>query len=169
VRKKKLIIILVIILGFTLGYFLSQNKQPNKDNIDIAKSDPDKKIPVALSVVPLVIKSGEDEQDYSKIEKTTIEISYTARKENLNNVQIQLYIVGGSRYELEPLDGTEIDNEATKKKGVTVLKGANAKTGETKKVSLNLLSREPGEASINADVISSGKTGRTNTIKLKIN
>jgi hypothetical protein len=171
VRKKNLIIILVILLGFTLGYFLSQSGQSNKntENKEISKSDPDKKILVVLSAIPLVIKSGGDEQDYSKIEKTSLEISYTARKEDLKNVQIQLYIVGGSKYELEPLDGAEIDNEATKKKGVTVLRGPEAKMGETKKVGINLLSREPGEASINADVISDGKTGRSNTVKIKIN
>jgi hypothetical protein len=171
VNKKILIVILVIIGGFMLGFitfrsFQSKNTTPNKET---STSVNKKGVNVVLSVSPQKIKSAEDEKDYSKIDKTLIEVSYTADTVILNDVKIHLYIEGGKKYELDPLPGTEIDAEETKSKGVTVLRGPSAKPGEKKKVALGILSREKGKAKIFADVYSAKRIGRSNSVTLEIN
>lgn len=123
----------------------------------------------SLSAKPTTIKSAGEEKNISLVDKTILEISYRGESADLKNVKIFLYIQGGSRYELDPLSGTSIDQKESKSRRVTVLKGPNAKAGETKKVAIYLLSREEGEASISADVEANGKTKRTNIVNLKIN
>lgn len=169
--KKILISSFVILFGFMLGFIVLRPTSLTKSRPNSASSNTpaaNQDITASLSVKPTTIKSAGEEKNISLIDKTVVEISYRGESTGVKNVKIYLYIQGGGRYELNPLSGTSIDQEETKSRRVTVLKGPNAKAGETKKVAIYLLNRDAGEASISADVIVDGKSKRTNTVNLKI-
>lgn len=169
--KKIFISALVILFGFILGFIVLRPTSSTKSRTNNASSNTpaaNQDVTASLNVKPTTIKSAGEEKNIALIDKTVLEISYKGESTELKNVKIYLYIQGGSRYELDPLSGTSIDQVETKLRRVTVLKGPNAKAGETKKVAIYLLSREAGEASISADVIVDGKSKRTNTVNLKI-
>ena len=154
-------------LGFiVLRPTSSTRSKPNNTSSNTSAANQD--VIASLSAKPTTIKSAGEEKNIALIDKTVLEISYRGKSTELKNVKIYLYIQGEGKYELDPLPGTGIDQEETKLRRVTVLKGPNAKAGETKKVATYLLSRETGEASISADVIVDGKSKRTNTVDLKI-